>query len=729
MSLKDNETAKPAPLLNDQTGLNNQDDEEDLLDAEELSRKKKLVDNVKHDNPSPLSNAMVGSLSQESLNQEDSNDFVENDILKKFNSESEKKTSQQLDDKKRQVKSSNSKYSNSDIITEFVNIRSIKSPLNNKVMYPISADKFAQFESKLFDLIGLTGGNFKMDDTQNKKGINLDKTEVLNANFIPNMEVLSNKLEINSVNQIQLKKMNNRTSFNASRSDTDNGSLADDERTQNLYLKAKLVTLMLNESVRPRRACRVLLTKRNTSSLDNIINEIENIFKVDNIKKIFNLSGMQINDPIDMYYQDDIFMAVSNEKIHTKDFELDPEEIRLLYINEFMTTYSKLNPAKVLEKNALRTNVNRKKSKQTDNLIVDSKDLIEFMPQELLENYEIGQIIGEGNYSIVRECRDINTGIQFALKIVDLKRVSGKEATIENEVNILRTAKHPNIVKLVEDYKSDDFYYLVFEFYKAGDLLGTITKRKKFQEKDAASIIYSLAATLAHIHSLEIVHRDVKLDNIMVQQYSDGSKSLKLGDFGSATYVDGPLTEKCGSPVYVAPEILLEKEYRYEVDVWSLGVIAYILMCGYAPFEGQNDDETFELIKTKELNFVEEDWLHISPAAVDLIKKMLDRNQETRIKASDILIHPWFIKEEESKITEKSSEIDKNNVNSETSVHVTEKSEENTLELDKSKSKSNDSQLVLTQIRRSLNNYKSTNIQNNLEPKSNESKPKNKKIK
>lgn len=113
-----------------------------------------------------------------------------------------------------------------------------------------------------------------------------------------------------------------------------------------------------------------------------------------------------------------------------------------------------------------------------------------------------------------------------------------------------------NTIKLKKAYLK--FVYNKF-FSKAGDLLETIRKRKKFLEKDAAAIIYTMASTIDFLHSLNIIHRDIKLDNIMVQEYTDGSKSLKLGDFGSAVYAQENLNEKCGSPVYVAPEILSEK--------------------------------------------------------------------------------------------------------------------------------------------------------------------------
>lgn len=283
------------------------DDDDELLDAEELSHKKKLVENIKYKNDSsssPLSHAMAGSLSQESINQNESRDLNQTDILKKFN-ESEK-IKNQIDEKKLNLKSSNSKYSNSDIITEFFKIKSIKSNKGNKVMYPISAEKFSQFESMLFDSLGFTTNSYKPEQEQDKKMPNLNKNDILNSKFIPNMEILSNQLEINSANYVQVKRNTLQNGTGSSHNDMDNSSV-EEERTKNLFLKAKLVTIMLNEPIRPRRACRILLTKRNTNSLDSIIYEIENIFKVDNIKKIFNLCGLQVFYWIKKMYLNKIF--------------------------------------------------------------------------------------------------------------------------------------------------------------------------------------------------------------------------------------------------------------------------------------------------------------------------------------------------------------------------------------------------------------------------------------
>lgn len=153
-------------------------------------------------------------------------------------------------------------------------------------------------------------------------------------------------------------------------------------------------------------------------------------------------------------------------------------------------------------------------------------------------------------------------------------------------------------------------------------------------------------------------------------------------------------------------KLVLKFRYGNEVDVWSLGIVAYIVLCGYAPFEGQSDEETFELIKNQELRFLEEDWLNISDRAIDLIRKMLDRNPESRIRASEILNHPWFSREE-SLVEKEKREISKSNEN----LEMSKKSQSSISKTEEviSKVKPAAPRLVLTQIKK-RNNYKTTNI-------------------
>ncbi|XP_062243874.1 serine/threonine-protein kinase DCLK2 isoform X5 [Platichthys flesus] len=261
----------------------------------------------------------------------------------------------------------------------------------------------------------------------------------------------------------------------------------------------------------------------------------------------------------------------------------------------------------------------------------------------ILEKYEVGKVIGDGNFAVVKECVERSTGKEFALKIIDKAKCSGKEHLIENEVAVLRRVKHPNIIMLVEEVDTASELYLVMELVKGGDLFDAITSSTKYTERDGSIMIYNLAGALKYLHSMNIVHRDIKPENLLVFEYPDGTKSLKLGDFGLATVVEGPLNTVCGTPTYVAPEIISESGYGLKVDIWAAGVITYILLCGFPPFRSESNlqEELFDQILQGRLDFPSPYWDNITDSAKELIGKMLQVNVEARYTAQDVLSHPW----------------------------------------------------------------------------------------
>ncbi|XP_034441795.1 serine/threonine-protein kinase DCLK2 isoform X2 [Hippoglossus hippoglossus] len=261
----------------------------------------------------------------------------------------------------------------------------------------------------------------------------------------------------------------------------------------------------------------------------------------------------------------------------------------------------------------------------------------------ILEKYEIGKVIGDGNFAVVKECVERSTGKEFALKIIDKAKCSGKEHLIENEVAVLRRVKHPNIIMLVEEVDTASELYLVMELVKGGDLFDAITSSTKYTERDGSIMIYNLAGALKYLHSMNIVHRDIKPENLLVFEYPDGTKSLKLGDFGLATVVEGPLNTVCGTPTYVAPEIISESGYGLKVDIWAAGVITYILLCGFPPFRSESNlqEDLFDQILQGRLDFPSPYWDNITDSAKELIGKMLQVNVEARYTAQDVLSHPW----------------------------------------------------------------------------------------
>ncbi|XP_026137582.1 serine/threonine-protein kinase DCLK1 isoform X2 [Carassius auratus] len=265
------------------------------------------------------------------------------------------------------------------------------------------------------------------------------------------------------------------------------------------------------------------------------------------------------------------------------------------------------------------------------------------VPASIAERYKVGRIIGDGNFAVVRECMERSTGREYALKIINKSKCRGKEHMIQNEVSILRRVKHPNIVLLIEEMDTYSELYLVMELVKGGDLFDAITSSNKYTERDASGMLYNLASAIKYLHSHNIVHRDIKPENLLVYEHQDGSKSLKLGDFGLATVVDGPLYTICGTPTYVAPEIVAEMGYGLKVDIWATGVITYILLCGFPPFRGSTDDQEalLDQILMGQLDFPLPYWDNVSDSAKALITCMLQVEVDQRYTALQVLDHPW----------------------------------------------------------------------------------------
>ncbi|XP_042614162.1 serine/threonine-protein kinase DCLK2-like isoform X4 [Cyprinus carpio] len=268
----------------------------------------------------------------------------------------------------------------------------------------------------------------------------------------------------------------------------------------------------------------------------------------------------------------------------------------------------------------------------------------------ILDKYKIGKVIGDGNFAVVKECVERSTGKEFALKIIDKNKCRGKEHLIESEVAVLRRVKHPNIIMLIEEVDTPTELYLVMELVKGGDLFDAITSSTKYTERDASVMVFNLAAALKYLHRMCIVHRDIKPENLLVCEYPNGIKSLKLGDFGLATVVEGPLYTVCGTPTYVAPEIISESGYGLKVDIWAAGVITYILLCGFPPFRSEKNlqEDLFDQILVGHLEFPSPFWDNITDSAKDLIGHMLQVNVEARYTAEDVLSHPWITENEDA---------------------------------------------------------------------------------
>ncbi|KAM3822268.1 serine/threonine-protein kinase DCLK3 isoform 1-T1 [Vipera latastei] len=258
--------------------------------------------------------------------------------------------------------------------------------------------------------------------------------------------------------------------------------------------------------------------------------------------------------------------------------------------------------------------------------------------------YAIGRTIGDGNFAVVMECHHRSTNQIFAMKIIDKSKLKGKEDMLENEILIIKSLSHPNIVSLIEVFETEEEIHLIMEYVPGGDLFDAIIESVKFTEHDAALMITDLCEALVYIHSKNIVHRDLKPENLLVQHNPDKTTTLKLADFGLAKQVTRPIFTVCGTPTYVAPEILAENGYGLEVDMWATGVILYILLCGFPPFRSHERDqeELFQIIQLGHYEFLSPYWDNISSAAKDLINRLLIVDPKKRYTAQQVLQHLWI---------------------------------------------------------------------------------------
>ncbi|KAL6457051.1 hypothetical protein MHYP_G00340140 [Metynnis hypsauchen] len=272
-------------------------------------------------------------------------------------------------------------------------------------------------------------------------------------------------------------------------------------------------------------------------------------------------------------------------------------------------------------------------------------DGVEVSPEEIEHCYDIGCVVGEGNFAVVRECRVRGCTHTFAMKMVDKAKLQGRSHMIQNEIALLRNLAHPRLVQLVCSHQTDTHVYLLMELVTGGDLFDAIAQSGRFSEPCAAQMIRDISQALEYIHNKSIAHRDIKPENLLVQQHGNGSVNLKLADFGLAMVVTEPVFTVCGTPTYVAPEILAETGYGVAVDNWAMGVILFVLLSGFPPFRSpdRNQEELFHLIQKGDVHFLSPYWDHVSEGAKVLIRALLEVDPAVRLTASQTLQDRWLL--------------------------------------------------------------------------------------
>jgi len=262
------------------------------------------------------------------------------------------------------------------------------------------------------------------------------------------------------------------------------------------------------------------------------------------------------------------------------------------------------------------------------------------------ETYDLKQELGKGAFSVVHLAVHKKTGDKVAVKIIDktIATAEADERRLKNEVDILKKVRHPNIIALIDIFETDSNLYLIMELVTGGELFDKIVEKGQYTERDAAGIVNKMLSAVEYLHNNNIAHRDLKPENLLLKAGDD--TGVMLSDFGLSKIVgeNARLETACGTPYYVAPEVLSASGYDLEVDLWSVGVITYLLLCGFPPFYGESLPEVFEQIMKADFDYPDPYWTDISTEAKDLISKLLVVEPKNRLSAKQALQHPWITK-------------------------------------------------------------------------------------
>ncbi|KAL9678590.1 hypothetical protein QQ045_016437 [Rhodiola kirilowii] len=265
--------------------------------------------------------------------------------------------------------------------------------------------------------------------------------------------------------------------------------------------------------------------------------------------------------------------------------------------------------------------------------------------EDIKATYTIGKELGRGQFGVTHLCTHKATGEQFACKTIAKRKLVNKEdiEDVKREVQIMHhLTGQPNIVELKGAYEDKHSVHLVMELCAGGELFDRIIAKGHFTERAAASLMRTIVQIVHTCHSMGVIHRDLKPENFLLLS-KDENAPLKATDFGlSAFFKQGDtFRDIVGSAYYIAPEVL-KRKYGPEVDIWSIGVMLYILLCGVPPFWAESEHGIFNAILRGHVDFTSDPWPSISPQAKDLVKKMLNSDPSLRLTAFEVLNHPWI---------------------------------------------------------------------------------------
>ena len=272
----------------------------------------------------------------------------------------------------------------------------------------------------------------------------------------------------------------------------------------------------------------------------------------------------------------------------------------------------------------------------------------------LTDIYEISSKIGNGKFGLIKVGINKKTGQKVAIKILCKKDMTNQDLELmRTEIEILKICQHPNIIQLYDVFENTDYFYIIIEYCKGRDLFSYLEKRRfRLQEDQACRIMHKMCAAVYYIHSYGIAHRDLKPENVLMTS-DDDDADIRILDFGLSKII-GP-EEKCTEPFgtlsYVAPEVLLDEPYGKEVDLWSLGIITYLMLSGSLPFDHKTDEEEIARKTVSEPPpYKGSIWARISKEARNFIDNLLQKDPSKRMNIKEALEHEWFNKFSNSKI-------------------------------------------------------------------------------
>lgn len=270
-----------------------------------------------------------------------------------------------------------------------------------------------------------------------------------------------------------------------------------------------------------------------------------------------------------------------------------------------------------------------------EQLMLDSEGKI------ITKKYSLGPLLGRGGFAKVHEIKDLQSGLQYAAKIIRKKSLKGKaREKIVNEIKIHKQLHHENIVRFESYFEDMHNVYMLLSYCQNETLTDLIKRRRRLHELEVKCYTRQIIEGLKYLLAARVIHRDLKLNNIFI----DDKMQVKIGDFGLSTQLERKGQKKktiCGTPNYIAPEVLDNKRgYSHEIDVWALGVIIYTLLFGRPPFQAETAQETYARIRNNSYEFPTN--VYVNPMAIDLISRILVPEAEVRLDIFEVENHPFL---------------------------------------------------------------------------------------